>query len=477
MKMKMLTVAAIAAATIFGTMATACEDDNYKMKYPPKFELPELPDVGDIHTFKAPLYWSIYEYCYDLECAGVANESMDYTLTQWTQTMDWIAENLKPHGYDMVCTDGFIPMTARNGSLYMTHYGSVALKDLVAEAKKRGLKVGVYDNPMWIHCSLDKTIPGTDIKVGALRYNGTEPVNNPKVDDMWFTWGIATHAGAQEWIDGFFKHYKELGIEYIRMDFLCWYEDGFDRGMGKVGHGYGRENYARYLNYIAQAAKKYGIFTSLVMPHLYNDAEVEKMYGNMVRIVRDTREGGWWFTSQDERGNTFQSWPNCNNQFDGFAYWNHVSGRDKLILDGDFLRLHNYANEAEKQSVIALQLMAGGPVTIADQPGTVGDNLKYYQNDELLALNADRFVGQPLADKSNGTVWYGSMTNGDVVVGIFNRDDNAKTVNLPLSAVGVNTEMSARDLWLHSDMDNITSIKASIPAHGCKIVRLSKPLL
>ena len=67
---------------------------------------------------------------------------------------------------------------------------------------------------------------------------------------------------------------RSWGIDYIRMDFLSWYEDGKDRNIGVVGHGYGHESYARALNYIAESAKKYGIFTSLVMPHLYGDAAV-----------------------------------------------------------------------------------------------------------------------------------------------------------------------------------------------------------
>ena len=36
MKLKMFSVAAIAAATLLSCVASACDDDNYKMKYPPK---------------------------------------------------------------------------------------------------------------------------------------------------------------------------------------------------------------------------------------------------------------------------------------------------------------------------------------------------------------------------------------------------------------------------------------------------------
>lgn len=468
------------AATAFvvgAGLLSACDDDNYKMKYPPRYELPELPVVDDIHTYKAPLYWSVYEYCYEQERAGVSNENMDITSAEWDKILDWISTDLKPHGYDMICTDGWIPLLAKDGSPYMTHYGSMAIKDLVAKAKAKGIRVAIYDNPMWLHCPDNTIIPGTEYTTGSLRYNGSEEVRNPKADDLWFWWGVATHPGAREWIDGFFRHYKELGVDMIRMDFLSWYEDGSDRGMGVTGRGYGRDNYARYLAYIAESAKKYGIFTSLVMPHLYDDAVLEARYGNMFRVVADTGNGGWWHVSEGDKGKSYGNWPHCNNQFDGFTYWSHLSGKDKVILDGDFIRLNKLSGDAEKQTVVSLQLMAGGPVAVADQYSTIGGDTRFYTNDELLALNADRFVGKPLSDQLNSpdsNIWFGTMSDGSYVVGLFNRGDSSQSFDVALTRFGIDGEMNQRDLWSHTDEGRVSAVKATVPAHGCKIVKLTK---
>lgn len=471
--MKYMSIIAPALAML--TFAS-CSDE-IEMRYPPKYELPELPTVEGIHTYKAPLYWSVYEYCYELEQNGVANSDMDITPEQWDKIIDWVATDLKPYGYDMVCTDGFIPMLAKDNTGYMTHYGSMSLKDLVDKCKAKGLKVGVYDNPLWIHGPNDTKIEGTDYTFGRLYYDHSHEIMNPSAENMWFNWAVAENPGAREYIDGFFKHYSELGIDYIRMDFLSWYEDGKDRNIGIVGHGYGRESYARALSYIAESAKKYGIFTSLVMPHLYNDAEVEAKYGNMVRIVCDTAGGGWWHCSAQDKGKSYTTWPNCMNMFDGFTYWSHISGRENVILDGDFIRLNKFETDAEKQTVVSLQLMAGGPVTVADQYNTIGDNVKFYTNSELLELNKDRFVGKPLSDKlndRNNEVWYGQMSNGDYVVGLFNRDDNARSYSINLQDLGISGEWKQRDLWLHADEGTSATIKATVAPHGCKIVRLSK---
>ena len=468
--------AMITAALAVAAMLGSC-DNEVEMRYPPKYELPELPEIEGIHTYKAPMYWSVYEYCYELEQQGVPNEQIDITPEEWDKIIDWVATDLKPHGYDMVCTDGFIPMLANDASGYMTHYGSMELKALVAKCKAKGLKVGVYDNPLWIHGPNETKVEGTDYTFGQLYYNHKTPIINPSAENKWFNWTVAENPGTREYIDGFFKHYAELGVDYIRMDFLSWYEDGKDRNMGVVGHGYGRESYARALCYIAESAKKYGIFTSLVMPHLYDDAVLEARYGNMVRIVADTAGGGWWHCSAQDKGKVYANWPNCMNQFDGFLYWSHIAGRDKVILDGDFIRLNTFATDDEKQTVVSLQLMAGGPVTVADQYHNIGDNLKFYINDELLALNADRFVGKPLSDNllsSNNRVWYGQMSNGDYVVGVFNRDDSQQTVTVNFEDLGISGEMNVRDLWSHTDEGVASSLTANIAPHGCKIVRLSK---
>lgn len=60
-----------------GAVLLASCSDTIEMRRPPVYELPELPVVEDIHTYKAPLYWSIYEYCYTQEQAGVSNSDMD----------------------------------------------------------------------------------------------------------------------------------------------------------------------------------------------------------------------------------------------------------------------------------------------------------------------------------------------------------------------------------------------------------------
>lgn len=431
----------------------------------------------------APLYWSVYGALRQQEKDG--SYPNIFTEADWDKAIDYVATNLKPYGYDMLVTDGFASMTGENG--YMTHYShtekddnssQVELTTIISKLKAKGLKLGVYDSPFWLHYSNpDAIIPGTDgIKVSSLRYDPTKDTDvlHPNKDDQ-FWWVVTDHPGAEQFFEGFFKHYADLGVKFIRIDFLSWYEDGMNYS-DQIDRGYGRERYVKGLQWINKYAQKYGIYVSLVMPHLKNNAIIEKYAGNMVRIDADVLEGSWYRFSDNNRGTLRGGWPNSENAFDGFINWSKISGREKVRLDGDFIRISCFDNDDEKMSAVSLPLMAGGPIAVTDMP--TGHDLTFFQNEEMLALQKDGFVGQPLKRdlwSTDGEIWYGQMKDGSWVVGLFNREQSAATRTLELSKIGLSGSWKARDLWKHADEGTVADkIEAIIPSHGCKIIKLSK---
>ena len=431
----------------------------------------------------APLYWSVYGNLRAQEKAGSFPNI--FTENDWDETIDYVVTNLKSHGYDMLVTDGFAAMGGDDG--YMTRYShstkdegspEIPLTTIVAKLKAKGLKLGVYDSPFWLHYSNPNAIiPGTDsITVSSLGYDPAKDkdVKYPTAKEQ-FGWVMTDHPGAEQFFEGFFKHYADLGVKFVRMDFLSWYEDGMNY-TDVIDKGFGRERYVKGMQWINKYAQKYGVYVSLVMPHLRNDAIIEKYAGNMVRIDADALEGSWYRFSDNNRGSLRGGWPNSENAFDGFINWSKVSGRKKIRLDGDFIRIGSYADDNEKMSVISLPLMAGGPISITDMP--TGDDLKFFQNDEMLALQKDGFVGQPLERNlwnTDGEVWYGQMKDGSWVIGLFNRDQASATRSIDLTKVGITGTWSARDLWKHADEGTVSDkIEAVIPAHGCKIIKLTK---
>ena len=105
-------------------------------------------------------------------------------------------------------------------------------------------------------------------------------------------------------------------------------------------------------------------------------------------------------------------------------------------------------------------------------------DLKFYQNEELLALNKDGFVGKPLSDdlwNAKNQIWYGQMSDGDYIVGFFNKEDNEYDRTLDFSEIGIEGKVKVRDLWKHQDEGEAeTSLSYKIPGRSCKIVRLTK---
>ncbi|GAB3307810.1 hypothetical protein GCM10027348_39180 [Hymenobacter tenuis] len=420
------------------------------------------------NPFKAPLYWSPYEY--NIKTDNYIPE------TEWAANIDWMEKNLKDSGYKMICIDGWGDDGQFNQDGYRTSHSRQWQHDYAwwsANLQSRGMTLGMYNNPLWIIKSAADAgvkIKGTNIPLASIMNEGENA--------QWFKWVQVDRPGAEQYVKGYIQYYADMGVKYLRVDFLSWFEDGYDRNIGVVGPKRPRAHYETALRWMREACDANGMFLSLVMPHLYQEAELELKYGHMVRINEDAGDGQWWKFSDVERGKRRNGWSQYANAFDGFVYWSHIAGRGKMILDGDFLRINTFQNDEEKKSVVSLNLLAGGPVTISDQYSTIGNNLWVYQNEELLALNRDGFVGKPLSNDPTSPlsqIWKGQLSNGDWVVGLFNRETTPQTRSINFAAeLGLNGNPNARDLWQHNDLGRMKQYSVSVPPHGCVILKVSK---
>lgn len=64
-----------------------------------------------------PMYWMAYEYCY--------THDKPLPEDRYKKNIDWINDNFKEYGYDMICTDGWIEQAQTvdpNG--YITKYNN-----------------------------------------------------------------------------------------------------------------------------------------------------------------------------------------------------------------------------------------------------------------------------------------------------------------------------------------------------------------
>jgi hypothetical protein len=462
--------------------------------------------IAQTDPYNPPLYWSTYEYNIVRQHIGTCYNYIPETELQ--ANIDWVDANLKKFGYNMIEIDGWGDSGELNANGYRTKHSRLWQHDFAywsAYLQSRGMRVGMYADPLWIHVDPSDTqtkIVGTNIPVSSLieptDTTGKPPTQNsgnpspgnvsasPQAanpcgftgsspSSTTFTWVQVDRPGAEQYIKGYIKFYTDMGVKFIRVDFLPWYETGVDHYLGKIGPPHTRQQYETVLRWMREACDQYGCYLSLAMANMFNEGELERKYAHMTRIDEDVDYGEWYKFSDKDRGHRFNLWSQWANAFDGFTYWSYISGRNKMRLDGDFIRMNTYKTDTERRTVISTHLIAGGPVGVTDQYNSIGDSIWVYQNQELLALNADAFVGKPLTNdptNESSQIWSGQMSNGDTIVGLFNREITPRTRSLSFGDIGVSGTVKVRDLWQRNALGSMNSVSVQLPPHGSMMLKL-----
>lgn len=459
-----------------------------------------LANTRSEYPKRAPLYWSVYKHCFKLN--NNQNETKCISVADLKANIDYVAQYLKPYGYTMVCTDGWGDDYKYNEHGYRTFYSSQqhmgvdgkdwSYKEWSDYLKSKGMTLGVYNNPLWVskvalEWASHYVVEGTDGITLADIVDEEDIANS-----TWFAWVQVRKPGAEQYVKNYIKFYADMGVTYLRVDFMSWFEDGRDRdpSLSKPTTTRTIEDYRTALKWMHDACLEYGVTLSLVMPHLQNHAytELQCAPGSLVRINDDVCWGGWYRFSNMDRGKLqYNMWPTCFNMFDGFVHWSDIAGfgDGHLILDGDFTILSeedekgNRTTEYERQSIVSLQIMAGGPIAIADEYTDFQADptlLSYYTNEDLLDLNKVGFVGQPLSrDFSNADsqIWVGKVPgSNDWVVGLFNREGAPVLREVDFYKDLGFSRGSVKDLWNKRTWDT-DRVSESVPAHGCKIFRIT----
>lgn len=80
---------------------------------------------------------------------------------------------------------------------------------------------------------------------------------------------------------------------------------------------------------------------------------------------------------------------------------------------------------------------------------------------KLLALNINGLIGKPLTNNPSddrSQVWKGQMTNGDWIVGFFNREITTETRSIDfMNDLGISGSVFVRDLLLNVMTEMINS--------------------
>lgn len=413
-----------------------------------------------------PLYWSVYEN-HILKPDNLENYISE---EDFQANIDWVETTLLPHGYNMICIDGWGDDSNYNEHGYRSTHSSHWEHDYAwwsEYLQGKGMKLGMYNNPLWvIQSAADQglKIKGTDIPLAS--------IIDPSENALWFKWVQVDQPGAEEYVKGYVQFYADMGIDYLRVDFLSWFEDGFDKNLGTVGVNRPRSEYETALKWMSEACEANGMFLSLVMPHLKEEGILEREYGHMFRINEDVGEGTWYRFSDMDRGTRYSWWSQYYNTFDGLTYWSQYS--NEVVLDGDFIRLNTMANDDEKQAVMSLHYLSGGAISVADQSHTIGDDAHFYQNDVLLDWHQKGHYAQPLSfdpTEDESQIWVGYDDNDDLMVGLFNREGATLQRCINFRDIGLVGDFSGINLWNETTTSTTNSYCQDVAAHGAEVWR------
>jgi hypothetical protein len=420
------------------------------------------------------------------DCFGAA-----VTEQQTLENAEYMAKNLKAHGWTLVTVDiqWYEPLARgssyrRGAALEMDANGRLlpapnrfpstkatrSFKPLADVIHAKGLKFGVHLMRGIPRQAVDQNVPvlGTKVRAGDIA--------DKKSTCGWNTdmYGVdMTKPGAQEYYDSVFALMASWEIDFVKVDDLS-----------SPYHG-------PEIEAIRKAIDKTGrpiVFsTSPGATPLNQGAHIEQ-YANMWRI-----SGDFW-----------DNWPALYAQFARLNNWTPYRGPGHFP-DADMLPLGNIRawqtnntwtnfTKDEQFTLMTLWSIARSPLILgANLPRNDEATLALLTNDEVIAVNQRSTNNKQVSSQDNHIVWVADVPNSkDKYLAIFNAtpapaprggrrggrgaDPNAAAaaratanpaetqpaeISVALADLGLSGQVAVRDLWAHKDLspdsDKITA--------------------
>jgi alpha-galactosidase len=157
------------------------------------------------------------------------------------------------------------------------------------------------------------------------------------------------------------------------------------------------------------------------------------------------------------------------DQYAGPGHWN----------DPDMLEVGNDRMDAvEDKCHMSLWAMLAAPLLAGNDIRSMSDDTKeILLNKELIAIDQDKLGRQGTRVTKDGRTetWMKPLSNGDMAVAMFNRDDRDQLMIVKWSDLGITGKHEVRDVWHHADRGRIKDLfEAEVSSHGAVVIRVAK---
>lgn len=271
----------------------------------------------------------------------------------------------------------------------------------------------------------------------------------------------ASKEGAQEYYNSLFELYAQWEVDYIKADDMMYppYHKGEIEMMRKAIEKCGRPMVLSLSCGEAPLAQ----------------AEHLKKYATMWRVSAD-----FW-----------DRWEDLHHSFDLLNAWTPHRGEDswpdadmipfgKLALDNRPVgkeRMTNFTPE-EQNTLMTLFCIARSPLMIgADLLSTPKEIIdKYFKNDEILAVNQHSTDNRQVFKNHAYAIWIATEPQtGDRYAGIFNLQDKPSKVTFNMELESLRGDYKARDLWSKKDLGTVNGkLSVNLGTHDATMIRLTK---
>lgn len=156
-------------------------------------------------------------------------------------------------------------------------------------------------------------------------------------------------------------------------------------------------------------------------------------------------------------------------RYAGPGHWNDP---DMLEVGNGGMTFDEYKTHMSLWSILASPLLAGNDLT-----NMSADTRELLLNKEVIAIDQDALgrQGDRVSAEGMTEIWARPLAGGAQGVGIFNRDDQTRSVVLKFGSIGFTGNVNVRDLWKHKDLGSMKDkFAVSVPAHGVVLLRVGR---
>ncbi len=418
-----------------------------------------------------PMGWNSWD------CYGAA-----VTEEQLLANADYVAKNLKQHGYEyVVCDIQWYEPTAKSNEynpfadLSMDKYsrlipavnrfpsskGGKGFKPIADKIHAMGLKFGIHIMRGIPRQAVHKNtaILGTDITARQIaKQYSVCPWNT----DMY---GVNPKAeGAREYYQSIFDLYASWGVDFIKCDDICNTE--FNKE-----NPYSAKDEIELIRSCLDSVDRKIVLSLSPGPAPIEYAEHLSNNANMWRLTGDFWDNWDKLKAMFERASKWYPyvkegcWPDCDMLPLGRLAKNaaYEGGRDRYTL----------FTTDEQITLMNLWCIFRSPLMLG---GELNDNTDWdlwlITNDEVLSANINGKNPRPLINDENEAVWL-SEGEGCRYLALFNLSDEERTVSVDIAKTEIE-HPSVRDLWEHRDIGTQKKkIKVTLRPHASVMYKLT----